>query len=419
MPNKFQIILPKLEPWQREVWDTINLGYKGQVYVVKARRQVGKSILAEVLLIKFALERKTTSVIVEPTLNQGRRVFKQICDLLQGSGIITSANASLLTMEFINGSEILFKSAEQMEALRGMTVSGILVIDEAAFIPDEVFEILYPTVDANQAPMLIISTPLFTDGKYYELYNNKKNISFDWSKYDTSKFLSPEKLEQYRVEMSPNKFKSEYLGEFIEDGSFVFSNIRACVGEFSTKPSVFCGVDWAVGSNGDYTAVVMLDDDGHVTFLDYFNNIEPTEQIERIVRDLETHPELRKVQVEKNSIGNVFYDMLKRQYKKSSIIQLFNTDNESKRRIIEQLVSAFQQEKIQIPNDDETVRELNHYAVERTPTGKVAYNALTGYHDDIIMALAMAYDLIDHSTGAYVISMNMKKHKISLREKYG
>ena len=221
-----KIILPPLECWQRDVYTAVMEKPKGNTFVVKARRQVGKSILAEMLLITFALKRKCLSVVVEPTLNQSRRVFKQIVEMLEGSGVIRNANGSLLSIEFINRSEILFKSGEQKEALRGMTVSGILVIDEAAFIEDDVFELLFPTVDANLAPMLVISTPLFTDGIFYSLFNSPNSIVFDWSKYDTSKYLSNEKLEKYRKEMSPTKFKSEYLGEFISEGSFVFTNIK-------------------------------------------------------------------------------------------------------------------------------------------------------------------------------------------------
>ena len=405
------IQLPPLERWQRDVYDAItDTDNEGKTFVVKARRQVGKSILAEVLLIRFGLTKKCVSVLVEPTLNQSRRVFKQLVDMLTGSGVIKSANGSLLTIEFVNGSEVLFKSAEQMEALRGMTVSGLLVIDEGAFIQDEVFEILYPTVDAHRAPILVISTPLFTEGKFYQLFNNNNNIVFDWSTYDTSKYLSPEKLAQYKNEMSDIKFRSEYLGEFISDGSFVFGNVKNCVGDYSTKPSIYCGVDWAIGNDGDFTAVIMMDENGNTTFLDYFNNLEPSEQITRIVEILRKHPNLRKVQVEQNSIGSVYGDYLKKQMPNPHILTMFNTSNDSKRRIIEQLVAAFQGGKITIPNDAELLRETNLYAVERTPTGKVTYNAVSGGHDDLIMALAMCYDLLaDKNTGQYIISFNRKK----------
>lgn len=401
-----EIILPPLEPWQKDVYDAFEDNPKGKTFVVKARRQVGKSILAEVLLIKYCLTKRCVCILVEPTLNQSRRVFKQLCDLLEGSGVIKSANGSLLTIEFVNKSEILFKSAEQKEALRGMTCTGIEIIDEAAYIDDDVFELLFPTVDANQAPMLVISTPLFTDGKFYNLFYANTSISFDWSKYDTSKFLSPDKLEQYRQEMSPAKFRSEYLGEFISEGASVFSNIRNCIKSTEKKP-IWAGIDWAVGNDGDYTVLTLMDEDGVVTNIHSFNNMEPTQQVNTLALILNDTPTLQRIQVEENSIGGVYEDFLKKAMYKPQILTLFNTSNDSKRRIIEQLASAFQQGRIGIPDDKELLRELNHYCIERTPSGKVTFNGI-GAHDDYVMSLAMCYDLIGSNSGNYVISFKRK-----------
>lgn len=415
-----QIILPRLEDWQRDVYDAVvNRNEKDfPVYVVKARRQVGKSILAEVLLLTFSLkQKKRTSCIVEPTLNQSRRVYKQIVSMLEGSTLIKSANASLLTIEFINGSEILFKSAEQSEALRGMTISGLLVIDEAAFIDDDIFSILAPTVDVFHAPTLVISTPLFEDGRFYEMYTSPLYQTFDWSTYDTSKYLSPEKLEQYRKEMSPTKFKSEYLGDFISEGSYVFTNIKNCIRNHITGTPKYAGIDWAVGNSGDFTVITLMSENGDVLDIQAFNNIEPSKQIDLLSSLINSYSSLEKVQVELNSIGSVYYDYLRKAMTKPAILQGFNTDNSGKRRIIEQLVSAFQQERITIPENAELIKELNHYAVEKTAKG-YTYNGI-GSHDDMVVSLALAYDLISHTGGNYVLAMNRKSgRKPSLAEKY-
>ena len=109
-----QIRFPKLQPWQQDVYKDVHISYRnGHIYVVKSKRQIGKSCLAAILLIEFALLQKCISVVIEPTQAQSRRLFKQISDMMAETGMIKSANSQLLTMEFTNGSEILFKSAEQ------------------------------------------------------------------------------------------------------------------------------------------------------------------------------------------------------------------------------------------------------------------------------------------------------------------
>lgn len=399
------IVFPKIYAHQRAVYDAVvNDGGAGDIYVVKSKRQCGKSFLASLILIYFSLNRRdTTSLIVEPTLNQSRRVFKEITKMLEGSNIIKNANQSLLSIDFINGSEIIFKSGEQYDAIRGFSVSGILIVDEAAFIRDEVYEILFPVRDAHNSPMLIISTPLFCDGYFYRLFTSTNSKSYDWCDYDTSMFLSDEKLEQYRNTLSELKFRSEYLGQFITDGGYVFRNITKCVLSDSdiTGEPVVCGIDWAVGNDGDDTVLSFLDANANAVDFIRLNNMSPVEQIDTIVKTLNSRPTLKKVVVEQNSIGNVYFDMLKHKFSRHSIITKFNTTNESKRRIIEQLATAFQNENIHIPNDMELINQLQHYAVEKTAKG-YTYNG-QGAHDDYVMSLAMAYDTLT-AKSAYCVS---------------
>ena len=391
-----EIIFPKLHKHQRVVYDAvIGDNGAGDIYVVKSKRQCGKSFLASLILIYFSLnKRDTTSLIVEPTLNQSRRVFKEITKMLEGSNIIKNANQSLLSIDFINGSEIIFKSAEQYDAIRGYSVSGILIVDEGAFIVDDVYEILFPVRDAHNSPMLVISTPLFCDGYFYRLFTSTNSKSYDWCDYDTSMFLSDEKLEQYRNTLSELKFRSEYLGQFITDGGYVFRNITNCVFSDSIVKGepVVCGIDWAVGNDGDDTVLSLLDANANAVDFIRINNMSPVEQIDTIVNKLNTIQSLKKVVVEQNSIGNVYFDMLKHKYSRHSIITKFNTTNESKRRIIEQLATAFQNESVHIPNDRELINQLQHYAVEKTAKG-YTYNG-QGAHDDYVMSLAMAYDAL-------------------------
>ena len=420
-----EIHLPPLEPWQKEVFTAMeNAAGTSNIYVVKAKRQVGKSVLAVVELCYFALGqyRTTTNVVLEPTLNQSRRMFKQIVDIFEQHKLIKKANETLLTIEFINGSEILFKSAEQREGLRGFTVNGLMVIDEAAYIADDIFEIIFPAADANKAPILIISTPLFTDGIFYELYSKGQTtkgiqqgiFSFDWNDYDTSKYLNTATLERYRETLTPNKFRSEYLGEFITDGSYVFGNINNSINkETPDMPPMYGGIDWAAGGNGDDTVLTLMDGECKVTEILCLNNMTPTEQVNRIKDFLSKHPTVTKLQVELNSIGAVYYDLLKNTLTNVHIIG-FNTLNESKCRIIEQLINAFETGKIKIIDDAKLKLELQHYEQQKLKNG-YTYNGAKGYHDDYVISLALVYDIARPNQCTYSVAYNgAKKHKIRL-----
>lgn len=409
---------PPLEEWQKEVFDAMeDAPFSGKIFCVKAKRQVGKTILVILELIKFAVcttdefgnNIKTINCLIEPTLSQSRRCFKQIVSILTPTNLIKKSNESLLTIEWQNGSEILFKSAEQRDSLRGMTISGVLCIDEMAFINDEIIQLLYPTVDVWKAPILMVSTPLFTDSLFYKTYidglQGKNNtISFDWSTYDTSKYLSEEKLNQYKEMLSPMKFKSEYLGEFITSESFVFGNFKDCIKPYSQETSIYCGIDWGSGNGGDYTVLIMLDRFANITKIEAFNNIESTKQIEIISEIINNTPSLQKVQVEINSIGRIFADALKKNLKRKNILREFSTNNDSKRRVIEQIIKAFGEKKIGIVNDTQLITQLQHYQMEKLKNG-YTFNAEANFHDDYCIALALAYDLTLSSTNNYRIKM--------------
>lgn len=398
-----EIVLPKLEEWQKDVYnDMEDSRGSGRRFIIKARRQCGKSILAIVLLIKFSLEQKCINVCVEPTQAQSRRVYKQIIDCLEGSGVIKSANATLLSIEFVNGSEILFKSQEQRDALRGFSVSGLMVIDEGAFITTDIYNILYPCCDAHNAPILIISTPLFMDGEFYKLYSSTSPLIsvYDWSKYDTSKYLSNEKLEYYRQTISALKFRSEYLGEFISEGSYIFGDFLSSIKDPVGFP--YCaGIDWGAGNDGDYTVLTLMDRGGNVTNIFSFKKMDSVKQVEEIAKILEDY-KILVAQVEMNSIGRIYYDQLKRKTK--TTLLKFNTTNESKRNIIENLSSAFQTDSIGIIDDKELIRELQHYAMEKTTKG-YTYNGSNGVNDDYVMSLALCYDVCKNRKGISSLSL--------------
>lgn len=408
-----EVVFPTLYQWQSDVFNDIKeSGTRELQYVVKSRRQCGKSILAISVLLYFAFKNpRSIGALVEPTLNQSRRVFKQLLNAVGGeeSPIVKSSNATLLSIVFSNGSEIVFHSAEQGEALRGMTVkNSILIIDEGAFIDKNIYEILYPVTDATKSPVLIVSTPLFENGEFYEKYTlgakgNDYVKSYDWSAYDTSALLTPEKLEYYRQTMSPLKFRSEYLGEFIKEGSYIFGDVLQAVG-YSEKPPVYAGIDWATGSNekDDYSCFTMFDEDGTMVDIKFFKVVDPVNLVTLLSNIINNTPTLKQIQIERNSIGSVYLSMLKRKIN-AALIKEFDTTNESKRRIIEQLVEAFLQGKIKIVNDHRLVKQLQNYAAEKTPGGKITYNGANGVNDDGVIATALAYDLALKPVGKFKV----------------
>ena len=109
-----------------------------------------------------------------------------------------------------NGSTIFFKSAEQKDGLRGYTVTGIYVVDEAAFISDEVFFETLAWVNVSQAPVVLCSTPKHKTGFFFKYYmlglSNEPNIALCST---TGVFFSPS-LSTYFKSNLAGKQKSNW-----------------------------------------------------------------------------------------------------------------------------------------------------------------------------------------------------------------
>lgn len=394
---------PPLKPWQREAYDYIaDSPNQGKVLVIKAKRQVGKNFLGTAVLLNYCAMGKVNAIL-EPSLNQCRRVFKQITKALSRSGLLASYNASTLTIEFKNGAEILFKSAGSGDNLRGDTITGILIIDEAAFIEDDIIETILPTIDANNANLMIISTPLFTSGFFYEEYISEglNKLVLDWNNYDTSEFLSATKLEEYRKRLSPNKFKSEYLGQFITENGLLFNNLQNCIGTASSEEKIYIGIDFATGSGSDYTAICGINQNGEQVFIKRIKDTPPAEQIEWLASVINSY-NVVKILAEKNSIGAVYIDLLK---KKINVpITNWTTTNSSKKDLVTNLQLALENKQITILGDEKMLDELRKYQADvNLKTNIVSYNASVG-NDDQVIALMLAWKAYKGTLGNYNIS---------------
>jgi hypothetical protein len=346
-------------------------------------------------------------------------LFQEIVSTAQP--IIQKSNAGLLTIEFINGSSIHFKSCEQGDNVRGFTTkrAGILCVDEAAFIDSDFFyNICVPITNVYKSDIFLFSTPKYKQGLFYELYtdgltNHSNVLTFDWTTYDLSKYLPKDVLDMYKSKLPKLTFQAEYLAEFIDGDGTVFSNYKDCVNvtEINTNEPLFIGVDWGTGTGKDDTAITVgqnLNTIVNIHRVYYFNYKRVNDTIEYICKIVNYY--ISKgfkditIVVEKNSIGNIYFDLLRDEiemlednYNSTSdwadeisiTTRTFNTTNASKKRIVEMLCTLFEQKNIIIPNDNKLLTQLSMFEAKINELGTVKYAGANGSHDDLVMSLCI------------------------------
>lgn len=408
------LIMPQLTDYQQRAFDFFGDG-RGKILIIKAPRQVGKTFFnISELIYNASILKKSVSIIVELSAFLARNVYNDITKALNGSGVIASANSTTCEINFINGSQIICRSIESMP--RGLTVSGILIIDETCFIDDEAIYTLLPLINANNAGLILTSSPFTAEGYFYNMYikgmegDNPNIKTFDWAKEEgTKKFLTDEKKALYRTVMSKNKYTTEILGEFLANDGLLFTNLNACIGEaVPTERTAYIGIDFATGSDGDYTVLTAINGKAQVFKQVAVNDLTPTKQVDWLVEkinEIKKGYTIRTILAEKNSIGAVYIDYMRKSLLKSNLtVQEFITTNDSKRRIIEQLQTAFEQAAITIPNDPVLINELKRFQAIVNPTTKVVRYEGKNSNDDRVLSLAFAYEAYLRRLGNFTIS---------------
>lgn len=420
--------LPHLEPWQQAVMDSFIANPKDKWFVVNSSRQIGKSSLAQLILIYSCLKKPNSiSISVSPIIAQSRKMYEDVLTIARD--LVKKDNGSTLEITFINNSKILFRSGEQKDSLRGYTVkgTGVLICDEAAYLQDDLFyKVLVPTTNVNHSDIFLMSTPRYKTGVFYELYTkgiiesstDSKILSFDWTKYDTSKYLPKETLELYRQQMPKAAFLAEFCGQFIDSDGAVFGDFKSCIKqtELNVMLPVYITIDWATGQGQDSTAITIGQNIGkHINILDSiaFNDKDTNETIDFIVNIIQkfVNQSVKEfyILVEKNSIGNVFSQILFDKLDKwqnnyndnvsyndeiEITARTFTTTNKSKERIVKQLITCFENNLISIPDNDRLALELNTFECKITSNGNPVYAASGNLHDDRVMSLCFMMDLL-------------------------
>jgi len=71
-------------------------------------------------------------------------------------------------------------------------------------------------------------------------------------------------------------------------------------------------------------------------------------------------------------------------------IEGYKFTNESKKKLIEGLAIAIENQGIRFPDLPELVAELELFEYQITPSGNIQYSAPEGYNDDCVIALSLA-----------------------------
>jgi len=362
--------------------------------VVSTGRQYGKSLLAQNLMLYWLLGNSNhKGAWIAPIYNQCKKVFNEITNVT--NELITKQNKADLTVEFVNGSSLQFLSADNYNNIRGFSFH-FMVLDESSFIKEEaVNEAIFPTLSAIGKKCLIISTP---KGKnwFYSAYLKGLNESGDYVSFrgisTDNPYISQDFINEQAKSLPEQIFRQEYLAEFTDAGSDVFTNVdNVCILNGWTEPrngeKYFAGIDF--GISNDYSVLTIVSESGRVANIARINGSSYAEVAKRFITILK-HYRITAGYAEINGPGLPVYELIHSEVRN---LRTFTTTNESKNQGIRTLIYDIQEGVLELPHKDffpHLYNELNAYSYKVNPTGTISFNAPSGYFDDTVMSLMLA-----------------------------
>lgn len=208
-----------LDPWQKEL-----INSKGDVTVVSGR-QCGKTAGVSILISEEAINKPDSYIMIGAyVIEQAEHVFWKVKDyMFEKYEKQIKGRPTLHFMELKNGSKIICKAVGDTGAgMRGPTVT-MLVLDEAAFIPDRAWVAIEPVISVSKGRTILLSTGQCKTGFFYKSTLNENIQQFHVSARDCPRH-SKEFLDRKEAELSPVAFAQEYLGEFLDDYNRKFTD---------------------------------------------------------------------------------------------------------------------------------------------------------------------------------------------------
>jgi cytochrome c-type biogenesis protein CcmE len=208
-------------------------------------RQTGKSTVAAILALHKALTQPGSVVlVVAPGERQAKLLFSKAASLYRQAGYPLPAHSERRTgLELSNGSVIEALPAVE-RTTRGYSVD-LLVVDEAAAVPDMDYHGILPALIATQGEQVLLSTPRGKRGFFHELWHSADDWQRVMVRSDEVSRIRAQDLEVFRNTMPEQFFRQEFYCEWLEtEGSlFSYDDIEAALAAGENVAAIEIGDD--------------------------------------------------------------------------------------------------------------------------------------------------------------------------------
>jgi len=208
------------DPWQAEI-----IGARGEQRLILASRQSGKSWTTAVRACHEALFHAPAMILLaSPSETQSRELFRKLVgflDRIPGAPAAVTQNTTELELE--NGSRICAVPGSE-RTVRSKSAVTLLIIDEASRVEDGLIGALTPMLATTNGDMIALTTPFGKRGWFYDQWVSGEGYARTKRTAHECPRISQAFLDKESARLGPMMFAAEYMCEFVDDNSSVFSS---------------------------------------------------------------------------------------------------------------------------------------------------------------------------------------------------
>lgn len=188
-------------------------------------RQTGKSTVVGALATHTALYQPGSLVLLfAPGQRQAVELFRKVTLFFKAVAPVEPDAESALRMELPNRSRIVALPGSP-DTVRGYSAPDLVVIDEAAFVADELYAAVRPMLATSRGRLVAMTTPAGCSGWFYKAWTTGGDA---WSRSTIraadcaripASFLAAE-----RAALPAHVYAAEYDVEFVDTAAQVFGS---------------------------------------------------------------------------------------------------------------------------------------------------------------------------------------------------
>ncbi len=207
-----------------DTWQVDLLRSRAPRSLLLCTRQAGKSTVTACAALHEALYRPPALVLLlSPSLRQSGELFRKVMSFYTlFTKTAPSAGESALRLDLANGSRIVSLPGKE-ETVRGYSGVSLLILDEAARVPDDLYYSVRPMLAVSGGRLIGLSTPFGKRGWFHASWTDG---AADWQRVKVTARdcprISSAFLAEERTALGDFWYRQEYMCEFTETIDQVF-----------------------------------------------------------------------------------------------------------------------------------------------------------------------------------------------------